>query len=80
MAFHMPRAIGTFRAAGLNVVAAPTDWQADDRFGGILSANASERLQKLDLAAKEYLGLLAYWLMGRTPELFPAPISANTCS
>jgi hypothetical protein len=32
-----------------------------------------QRLIELDLAVKSWAGLLAYWLMGRTGALFPAP-------
>lgn len=78
-AFHMPRAVGTLRAAGLDVIAAPTDWQVDEHEGPF-SDNVSDRLKKLDLATKEYLGLLAYWLTGRTDALFPAPNTGDVCS
>jgi uncharacterized SAM-binding protein YcdF (DUF218 family) len=62
-AYHMPRAIGSFRKAGVAVEAwpvpdPPKDWQ--------------ERLAK---ATHEWVGLLAYWLDGRTDALFPAPKS-----
>jgi hypothetical protein len=30
-------------------------------------------LRRLDDAAREWGGLLAYWMLGRTSELFPAP-------
>ena len=43
-------------------------WQAL-RFGGF----ASEGLLMLDLAVKEWVGLLAYRLAGYTPDWLPAP-------
>ena len=33
----------------------------------------ADRLYELDKAAKEWLGLAYYWLLGWTPALFPAP-------
>lgn len=71
-AFHMPRAIGSFRKAGFQVTAAPTDWRARRgwSFGGW---SASANLRKVDLAAKEYVGLVSYYLRARTSALFPAP-------
>jgi hypothetical protein len=71
-AFHTPRAVGAFRAEGLAVIAAPTDWQIDPH-APWQSWSAAERLRLLDLSVKEYLGMLAYYLTGRSPELIPAP-------
>jgi len=73
-AYHMPRAIGLFRKAGFDVIAYPVDYRTrgpDD------VARPFERipagLQRMDLAVGEWLGLVAYRLLGRTDELFPAP-------
>jgi uncharacterized SAM-binding protein YcdF (DUF218 family) len=77
-AFHMPRAMATFRKSGVDVIAAPTDWRIGDDSEPLLFS-ASGNLQKVDLAAREYLGLLAYWLGGRTNELFPGPAAGGLC-
>jgi uncharacterized SAM-binding protein YcdF (DUF218 family) len=70
---HMPRAVGCFRAAGFDVEAYPVAWRTRPRgrptFGGALSGG----LNTLDLAAHEWIGLIAYRLTGRTSELLPAP-------
>jgi uncharacterized SAM-binding protein YcdF (DUF218 family) len=70
-AFHMPRAVGCFRAAGFLVVADPVDY----RWLGNLQPgfDVAGGLQDLDLAAHEYFGLAAYRLMGRTDALWPSP-------
>ncbi len=73
-AFHMPRAIGCFRAVGFEVVPWPVDYRTsggDDiwRF----FPRASEGLRRVDLAAKEWAGLLAYYVTGRTSALLPGP-------
>jgi uncharacterized SAM-binding protein YcdF (DUF218 family) len=60
-AFHMPRSIGSFRKAGIDVTAVPTDWMVDDD-RPILTLNALDRLGRLDLGVREYLGLIAYWM------------------
>jgi len=40
----------------------------------LLDLNASsERLSRLDSAAYEWIGLLAYWTTGKTSEFLPAP-------
>ena len=64
-AFHMPRAIGAFRAAGFPVEADPVDFRS-------LKADRTER-EKTMLAFKEYIALFAYWLSGRSNELLPSP-------
>lgn len=71
-AAHMPRSVGIFRAVGWPVVPWPVDYRSSgsdlvDRL------EASQRLLELDRAAREWLGLLAYHLMGRTDALFPGP-------
>ena len=73
-AHHMPRAIGAFRRAGFAVTAWPVDYRtagAEDKWIGF--PTLSEGLRRADLGVKEWLGLLGYWLGGRTSELFPAP-------
>lgn len=73
-AAHMPRSIGVFRKAGLDVVAYPTDYRTafpEDALSPFGSIPAG--LKRLDEGTKEWIGLVAYWLMGRTSALFPAP-------
>jgi len=73
-AFHMPRAIGAFRAAGLPVFAWPVDYRTAGRADAWRPfSNVSEGLRRTDVAVREFVGLLAYWLTGRTDALFPAP-------
>lgn len=72
--FHMPRSIGAFRKAGFDVEAYPVDW----RTRGWVDATASfDRLSaglaRSEVAAHEWAGLAAYWLTGRSSELFPGP-------
>lgn len=71
-AFHMPRAVGTFRKSGIHVLPAPTDWRVAESWSP-LQFNASANLSKMDLAAREYLGLLGYWISGRSDSLLPGP-------
>jgi uncharacterized SAM-binding protein YcdF (DUF218 family) len=77
-AFHMPRAVGTFRKAGIEVVAAPTDWWVNDS-SPLLSFSVSERLRTFDLSMKEYVGLFAYWVSGSMDTLFPRPDAIGAC-
>jgi uncharacterized SAM-binding protein YcdF (DUF218 family) len=61
-ALHMRRAAATFRAAGVDVVPAPTDYEVDaDPERTLLDfIPAAEALADSSRALKEYLGLLAY--------------------
>lgn len=73
-AYHMPRAIGAFHAAGFDVEAWPVDYRT--RGSADLTRpfdKVSEGLRRVDVATREWAGLLAYWLRGRSDALFPAP-------
>jgi uncharacterized SAM-binding protein YcdF (DUF218 family) len=70
-AAHMPRAVGCFRRAGFSIVAYPVDFATQ---GGAGPAPIGERrLWQLDDAAKEWIGLLVYRIVGNTNTLFPGP-------
>jgi uncharacterized SAM-binding protein YcdF (DUF218 family) len=73
-AWHMPRAVGCFRSAGFAVEAYPVDWRTGVGFEFRLPRSFAGGLGRPDLAANEWLGLLAYWLTGRTSELLPGPV------
>jgi uncharacterized SAM-binding protein YcdF (DUF218 family) len=70
-AFHMPRAMGCFRAAGFAPLADPVDY----RWLGMVSLgfDVTGGLEDLDLAIHEYFGLMSYRLLGRTHSLWPRP-------
>jgi uncharacterized SAM-binding protein YcdF (DUF218 family) len=73
-AAHMPRAIGAFRNAGFQVEAYPVDWHTTGRQDlTSMFRSPLTGLYLLDVAAHEWIGLLAYWLNGRTSSLFPGP-------
>lgn len=73
-AYHMPRSMGAFRQAGFEV----EPWPVDYRTRGPADFTkpfdkVSEGLRRVDTAAREWVGLLAYWLTGRINALFPSP-------
>lgn len=70
---HMPRAIGVFRQAGFVVEAYPVAWHTSLQPSFSPSLNIVGNLARLDSAVNEWVGLLAYWLSGRTSALWPAP-------
>jgi len=75
-AYHMPRAVGLFRQAGFPVEAYPVDWRVGETMFSIDDVSAA-RLGQIDIAAREWIGLVAYRLAGRTRELLPGPNVGN---
>ncbi len=73
-AWHMPRAMGAFRAAGFDIEAWPVDYRTAGWSDALLPFDSpSEGLRRLDLVTREWIGLVAYWVLGRSSALFPAP-------
>jgi uncharacterized SAM-binding protein YcdF (DUF218 family) len=71
-AMHMPRAVGAFRKAGFPIEPYPVDWRT--RGWGdlwLVWSSPADNLVTTDRAAKEWVGLLLYWLTGRSSELLP---------
>jgi uncharacterized SAM-binding protein YcdF (DUF218 family) len=73
-AYHMPRAMASFRRAGFEVDAWPVDHRTRGRADLTRPFDkVSEGLRRVDVATREWVGLFAYWLAGRSETLFPAP-------
>jgi uncharacterized SAM-binding protein YcdF (DUF218 family) len=76
-AYHMPRAMGAFRKADFAVEPWPVDYRTRGRADLTRPFDkVSEGLRRVDVAAREWSGLLAYWLAGRSSSLFPRPSPA----
>jgi uncharacterized SAM-binding protein YcdF (DUF218 family) len=71
-ASHMPRAMGVFRRVGWDVTAWPVADQNSISCGTWMTQSLSGRLSGFDAATHEWLGLLAYWLIGRTDAILPS--------
>ncbi len=72
-AVHMPRAVGCFRLAGFQVEPYPINSITSPPGRFALFAIGPVALFQFDTAAKEWIGLIAYRLMGKTDTLFPGP-------
>ncbi|MFC0283618.1 YdcF family protein [Camelimonas abortus] len=73
-ASHMPRAVAAFRHEDFAVTPFPVDFVTTGTARDLLPfAEAARGLRLTDRAAHEWVGLLAYWLAGYTPELVPGP-------
>ncbi|MBP1857738.1 YdcF family protein [Rhizobium herbae] len=71
-AFHMPRSVGLFRKLGITVI----PWPVDYRTSGELTlapdfSQPSLNAQLTTTAIREWTGLIAYYISGRTHVLFP---------
>jgi uncharacterized SAM-binding protein YcdF (DUF218 family) len=73
-AYHMPRSVGIFRKAGFTVEPYPADWQVGGRSDLLAFPIFSlEALGRVEVAVREWMGLTAYWITGKTDEFFPGP-------
>jgi uncharacterized SAM-binding protein YcdF (DUF218 family) len=73
-AWHMPRSAGIFRRIGFDVVPYPVAYRTfGDERDLRLAPTMIERVIMLDYSVHEWIGLLAYWLAGKTDAPFPAP-------
>ena len=73
-AYHMPRSVGLFRAAGFDVVPVPVDYRSTGTWRDLLpTSDLAAGLLRLDVATREWIGLLAYWLSGRIAAVVPSP-------
>jgi uncharacterized SAM-binding protein YcdF (DUF218 family) len=73
-AFHMPRSVGLFRQAGLDIVPWPADYLSTGAEGfGFRPGQPAENVSVTSMALREWAALLSYWATGRIPELLPGP-------
>lgn len=71
-AFHMPRSMGLFRKAGFAVTPWPVDYRTSGREGiGFFTDNPVDSLQTTTMAVREWIGLVAYRIAGRTDAIVP---------
>jgi uncharacterized SAM-binding protein YcdF (DUF218 family) len=71
-AAHMPRAMGVFRKAGWNIQAFPVDFTTDGERRFRLGFHPISGLIGLNTATREWIGLLAYRILGRTSVFVPS--------
>jgi uncharacterized SAM-binding protein YcdF (DUF218 family) len=76
-AYHMPRSVGLFRKADFPVEAYPVDWRVGTSAREILSFTtiATDGFARTDTGMREWIGLLAYRLTGKTSAFLPGPVS-----
>lgn len=73
-AFHMPRAVGLFRKANFAVTPWPVDYLTSGAEGVRLKPDeVPENITVSSIALREWAGLVGYWMVGKTADVFPAP-------
>jgi uncharacterized SAM-binding protein YcdF (DUF218 family) len=73
-AYHMARSVGLFRKAGFDVIPYPVDYRTRGNLADLKPMSpASEGLARVDLATREWTGLVAYRLTGRIDSFLPSP-------
>jgi uncharacterized SAM-binding protein YcdF (DUF218 family) len=73
-AWHMPRSVGIFRHLGFDVIPYPVAYRTFGNERDFLQpASVIDKVIMLDYSVREWVGLLAYRLAGKTDALFPAP-------
>ena len=75
-AYHMPRAVASFRAVGLELEPYPVDFRTQGDAADYWNAFGNVRfaMSMADIAVREWIGLLAYRLARYTDELVATPI------
>jgi uncharacterized SAM-binding protein YcdF (DUF218 family) len=77
-AYHMPRAMGVFCQQNWQVIPYPVDHQTTEVKYSPSRYSLINHADQLVMASHEWLGLLAYYLTGKTQQLLPAQCeSAN---
>jgi uncharacterized SAM-binding protein YcdF (DUF218 family) len=77
-AAHLPRTVGVFRHVGWTVLPWPVGYKAGHSPEVQYFAALGGRLVNLDFAIHEWIGLVAYRLLGHTDTLFPGPRPASS--
>ena len=76
-AYHMPRSMGIFCKIGWPMIPYPVDHQSISIPGLSISFNLGGHMEMLDKAIHEWVGLLVYWLTGKTNDLLPGKCKLN---
>ena len=70
---HMPRSMGIFRQLDWDVIPWPVDYNTMKSYRWSGKIAFASHLDGLEDALREWIGLIAYWAMGRTDAIFPGP-------
>lgn len=72
-AYHMPRAVGLFRAVGFLIEPVPTGWLTARHTTWLDFGNFASSVLLVHIASREWIGLAAYRALGKTDAFLPTP-------
>jgi len=72
-AFHIPRSVGVFRKANWEIFPYPVDYKTSGPYNYVWDPKGFEEINYFYSPFREWLGLLAYRVAGKTNQLFPTP-------
>lgn len=70
-AYHMPRSVGIAQKQGISVLPYPVDYRSQTTDLRRLDFAIYEQLEKFEPAWREWVGLTAYFITGKTSQWFP---------
>lgn len=70
-AWHMPRALGTFRQQGWNVTPMPVDYMTEGAFKPLFHLDLMRNITALTILLRELCGMVGYYVGGKTDALIP---------
>ena len=70
--YHMPRSLGVFQAVGCDVIPYPVDFRTGPGTSVTFTFLPARSLVDLSMGIKEWIALVVYRVLGRTPRIFPS--------
>jgi uncharacterized SAM-binding protein YcdF (DUF218 family) len=67
----MPRSVGLFQKAGFNIIPYPVDYHTPGNYEMLFPFGLKLNLDAWHASVREWLGMLANYLMGRSDVLYP---------
>ena len=72
-AYHIPRSVGVFRKANWRVFPYPVDYRTFGSYDYVWDPKGFEEIIYFTRGVREWFGLFAYRITGKTNQLFPTP-------
>lgn len=77
-AYHMPRSVGLFEKVGFKVIPYPVDYHSPGNYEMWFFIGLKMNLEAWHASSREWLGMVANYIMGRSNEIYPDPVSLSS--